>query len=122
MLSNRLSYERNFIELKGKLIAVDEYPEDRGFWRSPRFTFRSESGEIIEFKSDLGHVWLSYRVLDEVTILFDPKTKAVVIAGFEELYAPVLVLAFAGLVIWLIFLIFPLLLYRYLYPRNGTPE
>jgi hypothetical protein len=49
-------------------------------------------------------------VLDEVTILYDPNSKEAVMAGFEELYVPVLFVAFAGIVVLGVFVIFPLLL------------
>jgi hypothetical protein len=120
MLSIRLNYERNFQVLEGKLVAVDEWPEDRGFWRSPRFTFKSHSGELVKFRSALGHVWLNYDVLDEVTILYDPNSKEAVMAGFEELYVPVVFFAFAGIVVLGVFVIFPLWLYQYLYLRNDS--
>ena len=41
-------------------------------------------------------------------------------AGFEELYVPVLFVAFAGIVVLGVFVIFPLLLYQYLYLRNDS--
>jgi hypothetical protein len=118
MLSIRLSYERNFQKLDGKLVGIDEYPTDRGFWRSPRFKFRSRSGDMIEFKSDLGHVWLNYSVLDEVTVLHDSNSKKTVMAGFEELYMPVILLLLAGIVVLVVFALFPVLLHRYLYSRD----
>jgi hypothetical protein len=73
---------------------------------------------MIEFKSDLGHVWLNYSVLDEVTVLHDSNSKKTVMAGFEELYMPVILLLLAGIVVLVVFALFPVLLHRYLYSRD----